>query len=92
MINDVLDEAYARWHRWGPEFGAENGLSNHAPMAVEVLSRRGYDDQVDSWLDRYVARLETMPAEDDPISLLEALYKRLYPNPNRQFGAIHWLL
>jgi hypothetical protein len=46
----------------GPEFGSENGLSNHAPMAVEVLTRRGYDDQVDSWLDRYVARLETLPA------------------------------
>ena len=37
-------------------------------MAVEVLSRRGYEDQVGSWLDRYVARLETLPGEDDPIT------------------------
>lgn len=68
MTSDVLDEAYARLHRWGPEFGAGNGLSNHAPMAVEVLTRRGYDDQVGSWLDRYVARLEELPEPDDPIT------------------------
>ena len=68
MTSDVLDEAYVRLHRWGPEFGAGNGLSNHAPMAVEVLTRRGYDDQVDSWLDRYVARLEALPEPDDPIT------------------------
>ena len=68
MTSDVLDEAYVRLHRWGPEWGGENGLSNHGPMAVEVLSRRGYDDQVASWLDRYVARLETLPAEGDPIT------------------------
>jgi hypothetical protein len=37
-------------------------------MAAEVLTRRGFDDQVDSWLDRYVARLEMLPAEDDPIT------------------------
>ncbi len=68
MTGDVLDEAYDRLHRWGPEFGGENGLSNHAPMAVEVLTRHGHDDQVGSWLDRYVTRLETLRAEDDPIT------------------------
>ena len=68
MTSEVLDEAYVRLHRWGPEFGGENGLSNHGPMAVEVLSRRGYDDEVGSWLDRYVARLETLPGESDPVT------------------------
>jgi Questin oxidase-like len=68
MASEVLDEAYVRLHRWGPEWGGENGLSNHGPMAAEVLSRRGFDDQVGSWLDRYVARLETLPGEDDPIT------------------------
>ena len=46
MASEVLDEAYVRLHHWGPEFGGENGLSNHGPMAAEVLSRRGFDDQV----------------------------------------------
>jgi hypothetical protein len=46
--SEVLDEAYARLHKWGPEFGGENGLSNHAPMAAEVLTRRGYEDEVGS--------------------------------------------
>jgi len=68
VASDVLDEAYVRLHHWGPEFGGENGLSNHGPMAVEVLSRRGFDDQVGSWLDRYVTRLETLPGEGDPIT------------------------
>ncbi len=68
VTSDVLDEAYARLHRWGPEWGGGNGLSNHGPMAVEVLTRRGYDDQVGSWLDQYVVRLETLPGEGDPIT------------------------
>ena len=50
MTSDVLDEAYARPHQWGPELGGDNGLSNHRPMAVEILTRRGYDDRVGSWL------------------------------------------
>jgi hypothetical protein len=68
VASEVLDEAYVRLHHWGPEFGGENGLSNHGPMAAEVLSRRGCDDQVGSWLDRYITRLETLPGEDDPIT------------------------
>jgi hypothetical protein len=46
MDNDVLDEAYERLRRTGPEFGRDeegrNSLSNHGPMAVEVLARRGH--------------------------------------------------
>ena len=66
MASDVLDEAYVRLHHWGPEWGGENGLSNHGPMAVEVLSRRGFDDQVGTWLDRYVTRLEVPPWTPTP--------------------------
>jgi hypothetical protein len=68
MTTDVLDEAYVRLHQWGPEWGGDNGLSNHGPMAVEVLARRGYENQVGGWLDRYVPRLVELPAEDDPIT------------------------
>src|SRR5581483_6204087 len=68
MTSDVLDEAYGRLHRWGPEWGGDNGLSNHGPMAAEVLARRGYEDQVEGWLDRYVARLVELPGESDPIT------------------------
>ena len=68
MTTDVLDEAYVRLHQWGPEWGGEAGLSNHGPMAVEVLARRGFEDQVGGWLDRYVPRLVDLPAEDDPIT------------------------
>jgi hypothetical protein len=35
----VLDEAYERLHRTGPEF--EGWLSNHGPMASEALVRMG---------------------------------------------------
>ena len=68
MTSEVLDEAYVQLHRWGLEWGGENGLSNHGPMAVEVLSRRSQEDQVGSWLDGCVTRLETLPGEDDPIT------------------------
>lgn len=68
MTSDVLDEAYGRLHQWGPEWGGEAGLSNHGPMAAEVLARRGYGGQVEGWLDRYVPRLVELPGEDDPIT------------------------
>jgi len=71
VTSDVLDEAYVRLHQWGPEWGGDNGLSNHGPMAVEVLTRRGYDDRVGSWLDRYVARLETLPGDPRPRNNVE---------------------
>jgi hypothetical protein len=33
----TLDDAYQRLHATGPEWGGN--LSNHGPMAAEVLSR-----------------------------------------------------
>ena len=67
MGDDALTEAYARLEDTGPEWG-ENQLSNHGPMAVEVLVRRGYAASVDPWLDRYSVRLEALPRPDTRIT------------------------
>ncbi|MBF9134509.1 DUF4243 domain-containing protein, partial [Plantactinospora sp. S1510] len=61
MTSEVLSEAYQRLHHAGPEWG-ENILTNHGPMAVEVLVRRGHAARVTGWLDRYLARLDDLPA------------------------------
>jgi hypothetical protein len=53
------DEALERFHRTGPEF--EGWLSNHGPMAVEAMARRGRAGDIHSWCDRYVARLDDRP-------------------------------
>ena len=67
MSRDVslLDEAYARLHRTGPEF--QGWLSNHGPMAVEALVRNGHAGAVHSWLDDYMRRLEDFPRGYRPI-------------------------
>jgi hypothetical protein len=40
-MTDTLVAAYERLHDSGPEFGGDeegdNGLTNHGPMAVEVI-------------------------------------------------------
>lgn len=62
---DALPAAYERLHAYGPEFGGDeegnHGLTNHGPMAVEVMVRRGLDIDVEHWLDRYVRRLAALP-------------------------------
>jgi len=58
---EVLSEAYERLHHAGPEFGGDDWLSNHGPMAVEVLVRRGYAAAVPRWVDTYVRRLDEPP-------------------------------
>ncbi len=71
-MNQILDEAYERLHLTGPEFGGDeegnNGLSNHGPMAVEVLVRRGHDLDVPRWVDAYIPRLEELPKSTDRIT------------------------
>lgn len=68
----VLGEAYQRLHRLGPEFGGDeegnNGLTNHGPMAAEVIVRNGLDLDVHSWLDRYIPRLVELPSPSDRIT------------------------
>ncbi|MFI1970671.1 questin oxidase family protein [Streptomyces cinnamoneus] len=56
----TLDEALERLHASGPEF--RGYLSNHGPMAVEALVRRGAARTVHPWLDAYRSRLEDVPA------------------------------
>lgn len=58
--DEVLDEAYERLHRTGPEF--EGWLSNHGPMASDALVRLGRPDLVHRWLDGYERRLHPLPA------------------------------
>ena len=55
----TLDEALERLHTSGPE--RDDWLSNHAPMAVEALTRHGHAGDVHRWLDRYRHKLEAMP-------------------------------
>ncbi|OLB65515.1 MAG: hypothetical protein AUI10_06455 [Actinobacteria bacterium 13_2_20CM_2_72_6] len=67
MNGGVLNEAYERFHRTGPEWG-EDQLTNHGPMAVEVLVRRGRAGVVDRWVDGYIRRLDPAPSGGDPIT------------------------
>lgn len=61
----TYDEALERLHRTGPEF--EGRLSNHGPMVVEAMGRRGAGEQVHRWTDAYVRRLEEPPGATGPI-------------------------
>ena len=58
--DDVLDEAYERLFRYGPEF--DGWLSNPGPMVVEVLERNHRPDAISAWLDRYTSRPFTSTA------------------------------
>lgn len=60
------DEALERLHTTGPEF--DGWPSNHGPMVVEVLSRRGAGARVHAWTDRYAARLDERPRGLDPLT------------------------
>lgn len=60
MSDGALIDAYQRFHRTGPEWGADQ-LTNHGPMAVEVLVRRGRPEVVPAWVDRYIRRLDELP-------------------------------
>ncbi|HWM06395.1 MAG TPA: questin oxidase family protein, partial [Actinophytocola sp.] len=71
-MDQLLTEAYERLHRHGPEFGGDeegnHGLTNHGPMAAEVMVRRGLDIDLHRWLDGYVPRLTELPAPGDRIA------------------------
>ena len=66
MTETTLDEAYERLHATGPEWGGN--LSNHGPMAAEVLARRGHAGDVPAWVDAYLRRLDELPARREAIS------------------------
>ncbi|MGW5361064.1 questin oxidase family protein [Actinopolymorpha pittospori] len=67
MDGGNLNEAYERFHRTGPEWG-ENQLTNHGPMAAEVLVRRGHGAQLTGWVDAYARRLDDLPAATNPVT------------------------
>lgn len=67
MSSGVLDEAYHRLHHAGPEWD-DNSLTNHGPMTVEVLVRRGREADVHRWVDAYVTRLDDLPAPTNPVT------------------------
>ena len=67
MTSAILAEAYQRLHFAGPEWD-DNSLTNHGPMAVEVLVRRGHGADVHPWVDGYLPRLDDLPAATDPIT------------------------
>jgi hypothetical protein len=59
MSDGILDEALERLRTTGPE---RNGwLSNHAPMAAEVMVRQGHAGAVHHWIDDYTDHLEEAP-------------------------------
>lgn len=64
MTTDDLAGTLERLHRWGPEF---DGLTNHAPMTVEVLARRGLADRIGPWVDGYVPDLVALPGPSERI-------------------------
>ena len=61
MDTEILNEAYERFRGTGPEWSGDQ-LTNHGPMAVEVLVRRGHEGQVGRWVDGYIRRLEDLPS------------------------------
>jgi hypothetical protein len=67
MTSAILAEAYQRLHFAGPEWD-DNSLTNHGPMAVEVLVRRGHGADVHPWVDGYLPRLDDLPAATNPIT------------------------
>lgn len=71
-MSETLLAAYERLHDHGPEFGGDeegnHGLTNHGPMAAEVITRRGLDVNLDRWLDHYVRRLADLPKPSDRIT------------------------
>ncbi len=61
----TLDDALASLRDAGPEL--RNGLTNHAPMAVEALCAMGRGDAVPAWVERYRGGLLPMPQRVEPI-------------------------
>ena len=62
----TLDEAYERFRGTGPEWGGN--LSNHGPMAAEVLARHGFVEVLDPWLQAYLPRLDRLPEASQAIT------------------------
>jgi hypothetical protein len=62
----ILDEAFERFARTGPEFGP--GLSNHGPMGSEALVVLGRGHVVEEWAGWYAPRLRDAVSSRNPIA------------------------
>lgn len=67
MTDGALSHVYDRLHTFGPEWG-EDRLTNHGPMAAEVLVRRGHAEAAESWTESYLRRLTEIPAATWPVT------------------------
>jgi hypothetical protein len=61
MATTALDDALGVFAATAPEFGP-HGLSNHGPMAVEVLAELGRPDLIADWTAEYAKALSPAPA------------------------------
>ncbi|EGX57691.1 hypothetical protein SZN_21596 [Streptomyces zinciresistens K42] len=77
--NGTLDEALERLHTTGPEYRGR--LSNHGPMVVEALVRRGRSADVHRWLDGYRRRLQGMPERTEAVT--RANWREALGDPRR---------
>jgi hypothetical protein len=64
METDQLDLALGVFATTAPEFG-QFGLSNHGPMASEVLERFGRTDAIADWVAAYRGNLDPAPPPAD---------------------------
>src|SRR5262245_43446873 len=64
--DDALDEALVRLHRSEPRI--KQGMSTHAPMAVEALCALGHADRVAAWMDDYRGPVLEIPVPSAPIA------------------------
>jgi len=69
MTDSMLDEVYERLQDSGPE--RDGFLSNHAPMAAEVLVCHGHLNVVHRWLDDYADRLGERPRGITPFAVAQ---------------------
>ena len=60
MTSDPLDDALTLFAATAPEFGPL-GLSNHGPMAAEVLGQLGHADAIGAWVQTYRVHLDPAP-------------------------------
>ncbi|MEY9864286.1 hypothetical protein ABH935_009942 [Catenulispora sp. GAS73] len=67
MSDGTLSHVYDRLHTFGPEWGADR-LTNHGPMAAEVLVRHGRAEAAEAWTEAYVRRLIELPSATWPIT------------------------
>lgn len=77
--SQALDQGWDSLHDTGPEY--EGWLSNHGPMVVEALSRRGRGELVEAWVAEYRTRLNDAPSPGERIT--EETWREALGDPRR---------